>query len=340
MKAPYQLHGFEHLELSTQDVIKEALKMGIRVSIVDQKDQLIQLDFNRHTEFLKNANMTSKDSLISYFLMDNKVATKEILNRHQLNTPGGLVFDSSRKALAAYDIFKQEAIVIKPKNTNYGLGITLFDRGVTFNDYQQAIEEAFHHDRTILIEQFFQGPEIRFYVQNGKVLAACERQSAHIIGDGHSNVRELVKIENKNPLRGIQHVAPLTKLEMGPLENLTLKEQNLTFDSVPKKNQKVYLRRNSNVSSGGIAIDRTNDIHPDYIHVAEAAAKALDTFICGVDIIIKNPHSPINNQDDYAILEANYNPMMSLHLFPAVGKAQPLSRSLLEALFPEYPLNN
>ena len=337
LKAPYQLHGFEFLELSTQNLIKQAMTMGVGVSLVDPEDQILKLEFNQHIEFVKNANMTSKDSLISYFIMDNKLATKKILDEHNLRTPRGQVFSSRKKAMAAYPHYSNQAFVIKPKNTNYGLGITLFKEGASLEVYQQAVSEAFQHDKTILIEEYIEGTEIRFYVQDGKVLAACERQSAHVMGDGKHTIQELIDLENKNPLRGIKHIAPLTYLELGPIERLTLKEQNLSDDSIPMKNQRVLLRNNSNVSSGGIAIDRTYSVHPDYLEIAQSAAKSLETFICGVDIIIKNPALPIKDSSDYAILEANYNPMMTLHLFPAQGQAQPLSRFLIEALFPDYP---
>ena len=39
----YSLYGFEDLELSTQILIKEAIKQGIRVDILDRQDNFIRL---------------------------------------------------------------------------------------------------------------------------------------------------------------------------------------------------------------------------------------------------------------------------------------------------------
>ncbi|MGF3113688.1 bifunctional glutamate--cysteine ligase GshA/glutathione synthetase GshB [Facklamia sp. P9177] len=335
LKNKYLLHGFEKLELSTQALIKKAIELGIQVTIVDIEDNLIELQFNEHTELIKSANMTSLDSQVSYFLMDNKSATKLVLDREKIQTPKGRKFNDLDQAINYYSLLDKSAIVIKPQNTNYGLGITIFENFPEKETYTKAMKEAFKHDHTVLVEEFIEGIELRFYVQNQKVLAVCERQAAHIIGDGQHTVEQLIDLENNHPFRGPRHLAPLTLLEKGEIERITLAEQNYSLQSIPVNGKKVYLRKNSNVSSGGIAIDRTDQVHSDFIKIAERTAAAMKSTFCGVDIIIKNYQEPLSNSNSYAVLEANYNPMMSLHLFPAIGHSQPLAERALEALFPE-----
>ena len=63
--------------------------------------------------------------------------------------------------------------------------------------------------------------------------------------------------------------------------------QNLSIDSIPQEGERVYLRENSNISTGGDSIDCTDLIHPSYIEIAEKSAKALGVSITGADIIIK-----------------------------------------------------
>ncbi|SDG21622.1 glutamate--cysteine ligase [Facklamia miroungae] len=331
----YLLHGFEDLELSTQSLIKTAIKKGIQVNVIDSEDNLIELKHNSHKELIKSANMTSLDSQASYFLMDNKSATKYVLDRENIFTPKGEKFKNFEQAVRYYTLLNKSAMVIKPQNTNYGLGITIFNTFPDKNHYISALNEAFKHDKTVLIEEFVEGTELRFYVQNNKVLAVCERQPAHVIGDGLHTIDQLIAFENQHPYRGIKHLAPLTQIQKGESEKLTLLEQGFDFSSVPEKGVKVYLRRNSNVSSGGIAIDRSDQVHADFIEIAEKTASVMQATFCGVDIIIQNYQMPISKSNQYAVLEANYNPMMSLHLFPAVGKARPLANKALELLFPE-----
>ncbi|MBG9981461.1 bifunctional glutamate--cysteine ligase GshA/glutathione synthetase GshB [Facklamia sp. DSM 111018] len=331
---PYNLHGFEKLELSTQDLLKHAITKGVKVDLIDSSENILRLTHNTQEYYIKNANMTALDNQISYFLMENKVATKKILSEKGLAVPQGFDFTSLKQAQQSYPLFKGRPFVVKPKNTNYGLGINIFPNSCPEKEYHEAIEEAFKHDSTIIVEDFIQGTELRFYIQEGKTLAICERQPAQVIGDGKHSIAELIQIENKNPLRGQKHYAPLSFLNLGNIEISFLKSQGLTSESIPQQGEKVLLRKNSNVSSGGIAIDRTDVVHSDYLKIAELAATSLNTVFCGIDMIIKDYKKTILSQNDYAILEANFNPMMSLHIFPAIGKSRPLSQELLKRLFP------
>lgn len=331
---PYNLHGFENLELSTQDLLKQAITQGIKVDLIDPEENILRLTYDKQEFYIKNANMTALDNQISYFLMENKVATKKILSEKGLSVPQGFNFTSLQQAQQAYSLFKGNPIVVKPKNTNYGLGINIFPNSCSEKEYHEAIQEAFKHDSTIIVEDFIQGTELRFYIQDGKTLAICERQPAQVIGDGIHSIIELIQIENKNPLRGEKHYAPLSYLNLSNIEISFLRSQGLRPESIPNKGEKVLLRKNSNVSSGGIAIDRTDEVHSDYLKIAELAATSLNTVFCGIDMIIEDYRAPILTQNDYAILEANFNPMMSLHIFPAIGKSRPLSQQLLKRLFP------
>lgn len=43
-----------------------------------------------------------------------------------------------------------------------------------------------------------------------------------------------------------------------------LAQQGLTVDSIPAAGQKVFLRRESNISHRGVAIDVTDQVHPSF----------------------------------------------------------------------------
>lgn len=334
----YQLHGFSDLEISTQDVLKEAIKAGIHVQVLDRQENLFKLSDAYREEYVRKANMTRYDSLISYYLMENKIATKEILDQAGIATPKGRAFNQLQEAFAYYPLIKDSAFVVKPKSTNYGLGISIFKEGVKESTYIDAIKEAFEEDDTILIEDFIDGDEFRFYVQEDQVLAVTQRMPAHVIGDGHHTIGQLMDIENEHPLRGPQHHTPLTDLQQGESERIHLASQNLTFDDIPEKDQIVYLRSNSNVSTGGLPMDQTDAIHPSYNNLAIQASKALGAVLCGVDIMIQDPQVPAAT-GNYAIIEANFNPAMMIHRFPGKGQPRYLGRALLEMMFPETTQN-
>ncbi|MCI6988656.1 MAG: bifunctional glutamate--cysteine ligase GshA/glutathione synthetase GshB [Campylobacter sp.] len=327
----YNLHGFEGLEISTQDLLKNAISYGVSVEIIDKKDNLLKLSYGGKSEFVKNANMSSKDSLISYFLMENKVATKAILNKAGIKIPDGKSFESLEDALEYYEMF--ESFVIKPKSTNYGLGITIFEKRPSFGEFENALNLAFKEDSSVIIEEFVSGDELRFYVQDGVVLAVCKREPANVIGDGKSTISQLIDKENLNPLRGENHKTPLIKIKKGELERLELALQNLSFDSILAKDQKARLRRNSNISTGGIAYDLTDEVDEFYKSVATKVAHSLGAKVCGVDIIIKD----YKKHGDYAVIEANFNPAMLIHLF-GVGKKRELGKAFLGFLFDDLKI--
>ncbi|SJX70128.1 Glutathione biosynthesis bifunctional protein gshF [Enterococcus faecium] len=333
---PYQLAGFREMELSTQIFMFDAIQKGVQVKVLDESDQFLRLQFQDHVEYVKNANMTSKDSYIVPLIMENKTVTKKVLKEAGFRVPGGAEFSSMEEAVKAYPRFADQAFVIKPKSTNYGLGITIFKEGADLEDYQAGLAIAFREDSSVLVEEFMPGTEYRFFVIGGEVQAIMLRVPANVIGDGIRTVKELVEEKNSDPLRGTNHRAPLELIQLGELEQLMLKEQGLTIESVPQANQIVYLRENSNISTGGDSIDMTDEFSEAYKKIAVSAVEALGAKISGIDLIIPDKEiDPTTDKKAYGIIEANFNPAMHMHVYPFAGKGRRLTINVLKLLYPE-----
>lgn len=339
---PYQLAGFREMELSTQIFLFDAIQKGIQVKVIDEADQFLRLQFENHVEYVKNANMTSKDSYIVPLIMENKTVTKKILAEAGFRVPAGAEFTSMAEAKRAYSRFAKEAFVIKPKSTNYGLGITIFKEGASEEDYHKGLEIAFREDTSVLVEEFLPGTEYRFFVIDGQVQAILLRIPANVIGNGEQTVAELVAQKNQDPLRGTNHRAPLELIQLGDLEQLMLKEQGLTIDSIPAKDQIVYLRENSNISTGGDSIDVTAEFSDAYKEIAVAAVTALGAKVSGIDLIIPDKEiDPSTDEKAYGIIEANFNPAMHMHVYPFSGTGRRLTLAVLKLLYPEvWALNH
>ncbi|HFJ8622644.1 TPA: bifunctional glutamate--cysteine ligase GshA/glutathione synthetase GshB [Enterococcus faecium] len=333
---PYQLAGFREMELSTQIFMFDAIQKGVQVKVLDESDQFLRLQFQDHVEYVKNANMTSKDSYIVPLIMENKTVTKKVLKEAGFRVPGGAEFSSMEEAVKAYPRFAEQAFVIKPKSTNYGLGITIFKEGASLEDYQAGLAIAFREDSSVLVEEFMPGTEYRFFVIDGEVQAIMLRVPANVIGDSIRTVKELVEEKNSDPLRGTNHRAPLELIQLGELEQLMLKEQGLTIESVPQANQIVYLRENSNISTGGDSIDMTDEFSEAYKKIAVSAVEALGAKISGIDLIIPDKEiDPTTDKKAYGIIEANFNPAMHMHVYPFAGKDRRLTMNVLKLLYPE-----
>ncbi|MDC3412942.1 bifunctional glutamate--cysteine ligase GshA/glutathione synthetase GshB [Terrihalobacillus insolitus] len=325
------MEGYEQLELSTQIVIKEALQRDIDVEILDWSDNFIRLKKGNKMEYVKQATKTSADSYISPLIMGNKEVTKGILHEHDINVPQGMTAQSVEEAVEHYSEFSNKDIVIKPKSTNFGKGVTILKQSYSLEEYKKAVISAFNEDNSVIIEEFISGKEYRFLVIGDKVAAILHRVPANVTGDGIHTIEELVKEKNKDPLRGRGYVTPLEKVNLGEDEREYLEFQNKNFEYVPQKAETVFLRENSNISTGGDSIDFTDDIIDDYQAIAVRSAKAVGANICGADIIIKDIYAKPNNLN-YSVIELNFNPALHIHNFPFKGENRQVEKKIMDLL--------
>lgn len=328
-KNRFKLEGYEDLELSTQILMKESIKRGITVNIVDRSENFISLKKNEKIEYVKQATKTSKDTYVSVLIMENKTVTKKVLAEKGVKVPLGDEFNSIEEAKIKAANYINKPIVIKPKSTNFGIGINIFPNGANLEDIIHAFEIAFKNDNTVLIEEFIKGKEYRFLVIDDEVVGILHRVPANVIGDGKKTITELVEIKNQDPLRGKGYVTPLEKIRLEENAELFLKQQGKNFDYIPKKDEIVYLRENSNISTGGDSVDYTDDIPQKFKDIAVNAAKAAGAKICGVDMMLEDYSDENTN---YAIIELNFNPAIHIHSYPYKGKERNIATHVLKLL--------
>ncbi|MDO4288441.1 MAG: bifunctional glutamate--cysteine ligase GshA/glutathione synthetase GshB [Eubacterium sp.] len=325
----YLLRGFEGYELSTQILIKEAITRGVPVEEVDPMDNFIGLGKGDKKTYVKQATKTARDNYISVLAMENKVVTKKLLAQKGIPVPAGVEFTTPEQGQIFAEDYAGRPVVIKPKSTNFGLGISIFEKGGSAQDLMAAIDIAFGYDNTVLMEDYIKGQEYRFLVIDGVVEAVLKRVPANVTGDGKSTISELVEEKNKHPFRGVGYTAPLKKIVIDGQTELYLKQQGLTPESVIQADQTVYLRGNSNISTGGDSIDMT-DVMPDcFKQVAVKAAAAADAVFCGVDLLIEDY---TDENSSYGIIELNFNPSTDMHAYPYKGKERRTGEMILRAL--------
>lgn len=325
------IKDYKQLELSTQIIIKEALKRNIEVEILDEDDNFIRLKKGSKIEYIKQATKTSLDTYIVALIMENKEITKLILKEHDINVPSGLIVNCIDEALSKYHDFINKDIVIKPKSTNFGEGVSILKGLKSKESYINAVKEALSYGNHILIEEFIPGEEYRFLVIDDEVTAVMHRVPANVVGDGVHNIKELVDEKNKDPARGKGHITPLEKINIGPIEENNLASQNKDISYVPDDGEVVYLRENSNISTGGDSIDFTDDVDAEYKKIAVDATKAVDAKICGVDMIIPDVKAK-PDKNNHSIIELNFNPVLYPHNFPYEGQNRHVEKKVLDLL--------
>ena len=334
--AHYALKGYEEMELSTQMLLFDAIQKGLHFEILDEQDQFLKLWHKDHVEYVKNGNMTSKDNYVVPLAMANKTVTKKILADADFPVPAGDEFTSLEQGLAYYPLIKGKQIVVKPKSTNFGLGISIFQEPASLDNYKKALEIAFAEDTAVLVEEFIPGTEYRFFILDGRCEAVLLRVAANVVGDGKHTIRELVAQKNANPLRGRDHRSPLEIIELGDIEQLMLTQQGYAPDDILPEGKKVNLRRNSNISTGGDSIDVTETMDSSYQELAAAMATSMGAWACGVDLIIPDETQIASKENPHCTcIELNFNPSMYMHTYCAEGPGQAITPKILDKLFPE-----
>ncbi|MEO1590274.1 MAG: cyanophycin synthetase [Cyanobacteria bacterium J06632_22] len=314
---------------STETILKEAENRGIPWRSIPAR-AMIQLGHGVHQKRIQ-ATLSSGTSLLGVELACDKEATKQILADNGVPVPRGTVIDYPDELADAIDAVGGYPIVIKPLNGNHGRGITLNIED--WDSAESAYEAARDISRSVIIERFYQGRDHRVLVINGHVVAVSERVPAHVIGDGHSTVEALIDQANRDPRRGEGHDNVLTKIEVDRTSWELLEQQGYNLDSVVPESEICYLRATANLSTGGIAIDRTDEIHPYNVWLAQRIAKIIGLDIGGIDVVTADISLPLRDIDG-VVVEVNAAPGLRMHFSPSEGIARNVAEPIINMLFP------
>lgn len=331
----FTLVGYQDMELSTQILLRSAIKRGLNFEILDRKDNFIRLIHpkTKQVEYIKEATKTSADLYSQVLAMENKNITKKILLESGIQTPMGKTVYSVAEGIQYFELGElPPKLVVKPNTTNFGRGITIFPESYTKEMLSDALAFALSEDDTILLEPFLSGKEYRFLIIDDKVEGVLYRRPANVLGDGQKTIAELVERKNQDYLRGIGYKTPLEKIIIGAIEKDYLKQQGFTLAYIPQEGERIYLRENSNVSTGGDSIDVTDEVDASYKEIAVNAARALNVKITGVDMLIDSLTEEATNEN-YGIIELNFNPAIHIHCYPYQGKNRNIGEKVIDLLF-------
>ena len=316
---------------STQALVDEARRRSIPVMRLDDNYSLVQLGHGIYQQRIW-ATTTSATSNIAVDLASNKRLTNQLLRGIGIPVPQGTTVTDVESAVRAAASIGYP-VVLKPVDGNHGRGVRINLKNE--EEVRANFDAAYGESRSgrVIVESYIKGNDHRVLVVGGKVVAVAERVPAHVRGDGVHTVQELIDITNQDPRRGIGHEKILTRITVDDAVIELLAEQGLTLDSVPEPDQFVQLRLTGNLSTGGTAIDRTDDIHPDNAEIAEQAARVIGLDIAGIDMLVEDISKPLKDQGG-AICEVNAGPGFRMHTHPTVGHPRDVARPVIERLFP------
>ncbi|EER61967.1 cyanophycin synthetase [Acidovorax delafieldii 2AN] len=315
-----------YLGPSTACIVTAATDRGIpHIRLND--GNLVQLGYGASQRRIWTAE-SEFTSAIAEGIASDKDLTKSLLKSCGVPIPEGQVVNSPEEAWeAAQDIGLP--VVVKPSDGNHGRGVTLDLHKK--EDIEAAYHVAYPEGSDVMVERFIPGDEHRLLVVGGKLVAAARGEVVSITGNGRSTVKELIDTQlNSDPRRGYEEEYPLEIIDLATdtKVQLELKRQELNADSVPTAGRVIVVQRNGNV-----AVDCTDDVHPEVAYIAQLAAKVVGLDIAGIDMVAVDISKPLQEQGG-AIVEVNAGPGLLMHLKPAVGAPRPVGQAIVEHLFP------
>ncbi|MEF2175169.1 MAG: hypothetical protein V3575_01750 [Candidatus Absconditabacteria bacterium] len=307
------------LSISTKYLINKAIKRNYEVNIIDKTANIFQISHDGRKYLFKNIDGGINSSL-GQKISRNKDLTYKLLEFYGINYPKTIIL-SKNQEIDYNKIIETLGfpIVIKPSNTNHGIGISMKIKSVEM--LEEGIKEGFKYSSKIIIQRQIKGKDHRILVVGNKVVAGIKKTPCKIIGNGINTIKELIEDENKNPLRGEVINLGNTAIYTKPLVSIKINERvkkfinnkyNYDFDSIPQKNEKIYLKGNSNISTGGTYIDITDNINEITKKQCIEFSKAIGLKVCGVDIMSSDISKPMN-ENGGGIIEVNSTPGIDMH---------------------------
>ena len=326
---------------STLLVLQEAEKHGVVWSIVPGT-QIISLKYKgieKHFFF----QVPSTTTAAARYICKHKKTTSNLLRDAGLQVPNGYRIrkkDPTEYTELVYDAL-DKPLVVKPMNGMWGDGITTDIESL--DECMRAIAHAFEFAQvkkpSVVVQEMFIGDEYRIIATRDELLSVVKRVPANVIGTGKHSIRQLIAQKNLGPLRHpVGNDKSHCKIRIDNRLKRYLLEQDLDLDAVPAKRQQVFLRRISNISQGGDAIDVTDDVHPSVELIATQAVRAIPGLsFAGLDFMTRDI-SAEQSVDTYVIIEVNDSPGFSINEYPFEGAGRNVSQAFLYLMFPELKL--
>ena len=311
------------VDSSTGLLLKEAARRNITaVGFPKISPNVFILELGDHREPMY---YTSTDKLghVTFKIFLNKALTDAILLRAVFPAPASLSTDKTADIEAF--LAQHQRIVIKPKNSVWGQGVT---PGLTAAaDIPAALDlaQSFngHGAKKVICQEHIDGDEYRLLVVGMEQVLVVHRIPAHVLGDGVSTTHELIDHWNET-------VQDDRKIVITKQVEALLKSQQQSVDSVPKKDERILLKLVANAHAGGIVEDATDVASEEAKETAREIARYFNVAVVGVDCI-----SPDITQGIGRVIELNSTPDITLHHNPTSGEPRDAAGAIMDVLFPE-----
>jgi cyanophycin synthetase len=314
---------------STRAIVEAAERRGIPWQRISD-GSLVQLGYGKNRRHIQAA-VCDRTRAVAVEVAGDKELTKLLLEQASIPVPRSITVETWADAVDALGRIGSP-VVVKPLDGHQGQGVSL--NLTTPEEVAHAFHIAQEFSTHVLVEELLVGRNYRVLCVDNKMVAASERHPAHVFGDGHHTIAELIEIANLDPLRGEGHEKPLTKIQIDSILLAYLEKTGLSVTHIPHAGEMVILRDGINLSTGGTARDVTDIVHPSVARMCERAARIIGMDVCGIDLVLEDIARPLK-EGSGGVIEINASPGLRMHVYPSEGKARDVGGAIVDLLYPE-----
>jgi len=178
---------------------------------------------------------------------------------------------------------------------------------------------------TSVVEQYLSGANYRVLATQDKIVSIIRRYPPFVDGNGVDSISVLIDSENATRQQMQLHptIYPIKK---SPAVKSYLAKQQLSFDSVPGKDERIHLFNRIALAPGGIveAIDQ-NEVPEINKTLFCDVVKQFDANLFGIDVILEDGIEQDYTTQKCIFLEVNSRPYTRMHEKPRFGKKDDLA---------------
>jgi len=296
----------------------ETIHEGKNIFYVKNKDKSILFKWI-------DAGLTTR---LGKYLSEDKLLTYMLLQHNNISIPECIVIHKKDKIDIAAIAKLWFPLVTKPLNGSLWRWVVVWIKNKT--ELLKAIHYNFGFDKHVIIQKYVEGKNLRVLVINHKVFACLEWTRHHIVWDGKSTIKTLLKKENLNPRRWKNIlVSTLPKIIINEeLEEFFKVQYWYTLDYCPKENEQIFLKGNGYTN----VVDVTDTVPKNIKKACEQVSKLFDLKVVGIDVIYSMSGL---NKINFWILEANSQPWIKTHHLPMEWKSRNVAWAILDLYFPK-----
>lgn len=327
----------DNLSISASLLVQAAKQRGLTFRVLPEK--LVELSDGTNRYFFR-ATTTPDIRVVASWIAGNKYVSRQLLREAGLPTPRTVTVRNPAAWRKVVQSKLQYPLVVKPVIGSHGLGATMNITRPT--ELKHAITRAFNYmnkrkvGNRVLVEEFHAGDDLRLLVVDGVTVSVVKREPAYVIGDGTHTILELIKDFNKRWQSKLAYDLPMCPIPIDAETTRRLSSEKLTYQTIPAPEQKVSVRWNANVSTGGRTQDVTDIIHPSFKQLAVACAKLVGLEVAGVDVLSLD-YTKAVSATRAVVLEINDSPGFDINQLPSIGEGRNVANAILNTVL-KHPM--